>query len=607
MNSYLLNQALIYLAAALVCVPVARRLGFSSVLGYIAAGALIGPYALGWVGEQGQDIMHMAEFGVVMMLFVIGLELEPGPFWRLRRRILGLGGIQYVGTAVLLAAAGVMLGFPLVSAVAIGLAFAMSSTAMVLQTLEEKGVSNTSAGRSSFAVLLFQDIAVIPVLAMMPLLAIDGITQENHNIHPSLISNLPNVLKALVVLVAIALVVVLGRYVVVPMLHVVARTNVRELFIGAALFLVVGVAALMNAIGLSPALGAFLGGVVLANSAFRHELETDLMPFKSLLLGLFFIGVGCSIDFRLLFSEPGLILGLLASVLVVKMVVLFLGGRYFQLKNDQNLMFAFGLSQVGEFAFVLLAFAGELRLLEPFWQDRLMTVATLSMAVTPLLLLINERYIDPYYGTKEQAPQRDQDTVEHRHKVLIAGFGHFGSTIGRFLRANGVEATILDFDSERVDLLRSIGFNVYYGDATRLDLLKAAGAEHARIFVAAIDSPEINARLIETVRKHFPKLRVLARARNRYDAYDMLDHGVENVYRETLYTSVHLAVDAMKLLGSPAKATELQGEAFIRYDEEALKKLAHTRREHQDGKRVDLEHEERVMLSDLEIFMKNHL
>lgn len=606
MSDVFLSQALVYLGTALVCVPIARRLGFSSVLGYIFAGALIGPYALGWIGQRGEDIMHAAEFGVVMMLFLIGLELEPAQFWRMRRSILGLGGIQFLGTTLVLTFIGALSFRSLPESLAVGLALSMSSTAIVLQTLKEKGISQTPAGRASFAVLLFQDIAVIPVLALLPLLAVQNLSADAAA-HPSAIHHLPQWLKALVIIGAIAGVYAGGRYLVAPLLRLIARTNLRELFIAASLFLVIAVAEGMTLIGLSPALGAFLAGVVLANSEFRHELETDILPFKSLLLGLFFIGVGSSVNFDLIMRAPLLIGALLAGILLVKLGVLYLSGLIFRLKTDQNLVYTFGLGQVGEFAFVLLNFAGALQIVERSWLDNLMAVTALSMAATPLLLLVNERLITPLIGDSDTAQKEETQQIDGKHEVLIAGFGHFGSTVARFLRANGVEANILDYDSDRVDLLRKLGFNVYYGDATRADLLRTAGAEEAKMLIAAIDSPEANARLIETVRKHFPHLQVLARAKNRYDAYDMIENGVDHIYRETLYTSVQLAVDALKTLGYRAYTASRQAQKFIRYDEEALRKLAkkrHDTRRYATSVRQEIESQEQLLLSDLQTFME---
>jgi monovalent cation:H+ antiporter-2, CPA2 family len=570
-----LIQALIYLAAAVICVPIAKRLGMGSVLGYLLAGMLIGPFVLGLIGKEGQDIMHFAEFGVVMMLFLIGLELEPSKFWKMRKSILGMGSIQFVFTSLVIFAMMMILGLAWQVSLSVALAFAMSSTAIVLQTIKEKGLSLTASGQASFSVLLFQDIMVIPILAILPLIAVRGLT-ESRQINSSLIGNLPGWIQGLSFFAAVAVIFFGGRYLFVPLLRVVARTRLRELFTASSLLLVVSVALLMQVIGLSPALGTFLAGVVLAGSEYRHELESDLDPFKGLLLGLFFIGVGASINFQLIGSRPLLISELVAGVMVTKFIILFITGKIFKVASDQNLLFSFALSQVGEFAFVLLSFSNQLHIINREWMDIMMAVTAISMTITPLLLLLNERIIDPRFGIKVISgsdKEADFDIKEH-HPVIIVGFGHFGSTIGRFLRANGVEAVILDHDSDRVALLRKMGFKVHYGDATRLELLKSAGAENARILIAAIDSPEINQELIAIVQKNFPDLHIMARARSRTDAYELIDMGVSDIYRESLHTSVQLAVDVLGKLGQRSYTATRQGQKFMQYDEDALREMA---------------------------------
>lgn len=571
-----LSQALIYLAAAVVCVPVAKKLGMGSVLGYLFAGILIGPFILGFIGKEGQDIMHFAEFGVVMMLFLIGLELEPSHFWRMRKSILGLGTLQLGLTTLILFMILITTGFRWQEAMAISLALAMSSTAIALQTLKEKGLSQTVSGQASFSVLLFQDIAVIPILAILPLLAVHG-TAISESGNQTFIDQFPGWLQAISLFLAVGIIYTAGRFLIVPMLRLIAKTQLRELFTASALFLVVAIAMLMQLVGLSPALGAFLAGVVLANSEYRHELESDLQPFKGLLLGLFFIGVGVSINFELIGSQPWLIAGLVIIVMTVKAAVLFFTGRVFKLTNDQNLLYTFALSQVGEFAFVIFSFTGQLKIITPEWMSTMMAVTAITMTITPLLLLLNEKVIDPRFGVKEKPLNREADKIDVQNSVIIAGFGHFGSTIGRFLRANGVESTILDNDSNRVELLRKMGFKVYYGDATRLDLLKSAGADDAKILIAAIDSPETNMELVTTARKHFPDLRLMVRAKSRMDAYDFMDIGLHDIYRESLHTSVKMAVDVLTSLGHRRYTVTRQGQKFLQYDEEALIRMAELR------------------------------
>jgi CPA2 family monovalent cation:H+ antiporter-2 len=548
-----------------------------SVLGYLFAGMLIGPFVFGFIGKEGQDIMHFAEFGVVMMLFLIGLELEPAKFWNLRRSIVGMGSIQLVFTSIFIFLMMMASGLVWRVSLAIALAFAMSSTAIVLQTIKEKGLSLSASGQASFSVLLFQDIMVIPVLAILPLLAVKGLSESRH-IDSSLIGNMPGWMQGLSFFGAVALIFFGGRYLFVPLLRVVARTRLRELFTASSLLLVVSVALLMQIIGISPALGTFLAGVVLANSEYRHELESDLDPFKGLLLGLFFIGVGASINFDLIGSRPLLISGLVMGVMIIKFAILFATGKIFKVASDQNLLFAFALSQVGEFAFVLLSFSNQLNIIDREWMDIMMAVTAISMTITPLLLLINERVMDPHFGVRETAdPGKADDKIKGLQSVIIAGFGHFGSTIGRFLRANGVEAIILDHDSDRVALLRKMGFRVYYGDATRLDLLQSAGADNAKILIAAIDPPEINQELISVVQKNFPNLHIMARAKNRMDAYDLIDMGVNDIYRESLHTSVKLAVDVLSKLGQRSYTATRQGQKFMQYDDNAIREMAEHR------------------------------
>ncbi|MBA4153864.1 monovalent cation:proton antiporter-2 (CPA2) family protein [Flavobacterium sp.] len=596
-------QAIIYLTSAVVCVPIAKKLGLSSILGYLFAGIVIGPFVLGFIGSEGEDIMHFAEFGVVMMLFLIGLELDPYKFWKMRKFILGMGSMQLIGTGVsIFILCQLFLDWNWQTTVVIALALSLSSTAIVLQTLKEKGLSQTSMGRASFSVLLFQDIAVIPILAIIPLM-MSGQAIPDDDLKSSLIIDLPGWIQTLIVLAAIIAVYFAGKYIVVPLLHIVAKTRLQELFTASALLLVMAVSYLMQLVGLSPALGAFMAGVVLANSEFRHELEGDIAPFKGLLLGLFFIGVGASINFKLIIDDPAYILIFGAILTAIKFFVLFGIGKFYKKSNDQNLLFSFGLSQAGEFGFVILSFSTQLNILPNILANQMMAIIALSMVSTPFLLLINEKWIDPFFGVKEKV-KKPHDIIDENNEVIIAGFGHFGSTIGRLLKANGVQATILDHDSDRVDLLRKMGFKVYYGDATRLELLKAAGAENAKIFIAAIDNPEVNLSVVELLRKHFPHLNILTRARNRVDAYELIDHGVDKIYRETLYTAVHLGVDALTQLGHRKYSATRQGQRFIKYDEAAIRKLAskrHDKMAYLATVKDELEMQEQLLKNDLHI------
>ncbi|HBM16321.1 MAG TPA: potassium transporter [Lentisphaeria bacterium] len=576
MNDGFLHDALIYLIAALVFVPIAKRLGMGSVLGYLIGGIIIGPFFLGFIGAEGKDIMHIAEFGVVMMLFLIGLELEPASLWRMRRLIVGTGIVQVTATTLLCFFCLVWIGFSWQAALASGLALSMSSTAIVMQTLREKGLSKTESGESAFGVLLFQDMAVIPILAFLPFLSIHAMHQVG-SVNQSLMDKSPAWMQTLIFIGAVFVLVAAGRIIVVPFLRFVARVRLHELLTAAALFIVISAAYLMTVLGLSPALGAFLAGVVLANSEFRHELESDIEPFKGMLLGLFFIAVGASINFRLIFESPLIVFGLVFGLIILKAFVLFATGALSKLSFEQNTIFTLSLAHVGEFAFVLFSFIGQLGILTGRWTDIMMGVTAISMTVTPLLLLVNEKIILPRFGTKHAFSERKPDEIEERNSVIIAGFGHFGSTVGRFLRANGIHATILDNDSDKVDLLRRMGFKVFYGDATRLGILRSAGAENAKIFIAAVDHPQINQEMAVKAKAEFPHLKIMVRAKNRLCAYDLIDAGFESPYREALDTPVRLGVDTLVSLGFRKYTAYRAGQNFIKYDEASLSKLCEHR------------------------------
>jgi monovalent cation:proton antiporter-2 (CPA2) family protein len=568
-------QAFVYLTAAVVAVPVAKRVGLGSVLGYLLAGVVIGPFVLGLVGEEGADVMHFAEFGVVMMLFVIGLELDPALLWRMRRPILGLGGLQVLLTGALVSGIALALGIAWRPAVAVGMVVALSSTAIVLQTLAEKGLLKTSAGQSAFSVLLFQDVAVIPMLALMPLLASGHVEMGGAEQHAAeaWISTLPPWGRGLAVLGAVGFIVGAGRWLVEPAFRVLAQVRMREIFTAAALLLVIGIALLMQQVGLSAALGTFLAGVVLANSQYRHELEADVEPFKGLLLGLFFISVGASIDFGVIAGSPLLVAGITVSMIVLKFTILLALARGFGLSTDQALLFAFALPQVGEFSFVLLSFARQEGVLQAGLTDPLVAAVAMSMATTPILLAFNERILRPRFGTRV-TEQREPDPIEERGEVLIAGFGSFGSTVGRLLRAQGVGTTVLDHDSEQVDLLRRMGLKVYYGDATRMDLLETAGAADARILVLALDDPPTTLRIAREAKQRWPHLEVYARAFDWRDSAELYGVGVEHIYREALDASLRLGTDVMRSLGFRAYQAERAAQKFLRHDQESLELLA---------------------------------
>lgn len=598
-----LFQAMVYLAAAVIMVPLSKRLGLGSVLGYLLAGILIGPSLLGFVGSEGEDIMHFAEFGVVMMLFLIGLELEPEKLWRSKGSILGLGGLQVILTSMVAGAIIFIYGLDWQASVALGMIISLSSTAIVMQTLSEKGLTKTTAGQNAFSVLLFQDIAVIPMLAFFPFLSQNsGNSDTNHFSGRTLVSDLPSWGHALVLFGSVVLIVVAGRFLVRPLFRIIAATRLREIFTATALLLVVGIAVLMTQVGLSPALGTFLAGVLLANSEYRHELESDIEPFKGLLLGLFFVAVGASINFHLLLQQPGMIFGVVLLLMFIKSGILFLLGKFSKLNLNQNLLFSFSLSQVGEFAFVLLSFSMHGGIISKQISDIMMAAVAISMAFTPLIMLIHERILQPRLNAKMKEVEREPDTIEEKNPVIIAGFGHFGNIVGRFLRAHNIKITILDTNSERVELLRKMGVKVYYGDASRHDLLMAAGAAEAKLIIIALEPSEKRLEMIETIKKHFPNLRMFVRARNRYDAYDLMNAGMLHVYRETMDTSLRLGVDIMKMLGHREISAMRAARKFFKHDETNLKTLASIRdtEEYISTARTYMEELEQMLRMDME-------
>jgi monovalent cation:H+ antiporter-2, CPA2 family len=575
MKDSFLFQMMIYLLAAVIMVPIAKKIRLGSVLGYLLAGVIIGPACFKVIGHESHELMNISEFGIVMMLFVIGLELEPALLWRMRKQIAGMGGLQVGITAVVVMTILLLSGLPLRQGIAIGCIIAMSSTAIVMQTLAEKNALKTAAGESSFAVLLFQDISVIPILAIFPFLSTAPATVKQVNF----IDSLPAWAHASMVLIAVAIIIIAGRYLINPLFKIVARTGLREMFTATGLLLVVSIAVLMSFVGLSPALGAFVAGVVLANSAYKHELESAIDPFKGLLLGLFFMAVGASIDFHLLASRPLFILALVTGIMALKASVLFSIGRLFRLSNAQNTGFSIGMSQIGEFAFVLLSFATQEYILPQETAGILTACVALSMAFTPLLNAISDRHVVPRLcaGGESAQTNRDPDEIHEDNPVIIAGFGHFGNIVGRFLQANKVSATVLDNNSDNVDYLRSLGHKVYYGDATRYELLEIAGAMKAKVIVVALGDEEQRLELIDTIKKHFPHLHIMVRSSNRFDAYDLMNAGVLHIYRETLDTSLRLGVDVLRLLGHRAHESTRSSKLFFYHDERTLKHLSSIR------------------------------
>jgi monovalent cation:proton antiporter-2 (CPA2) family protein len=557
--SSLFHQALIYLLAAVISVPIAKRLGLGSVLGYLVAGAIIGPFALHMVG------------GVVMMLFLIGLELQPSKLWKMRRSLFGRGLAQVLGTTLAIAAVALAVGQPWQTALAIGMILAMSSTAIALQSLREKGLMKTPAGEASFSVLLFQDIAVIPILVVLPMLAMmpaGTVGAEGESV--SAIHWLPPWQRGLVVVAAVSAIVFGGRYLVRPVFRYIAATRLREIFTAFALLLVIGIAQMMQMVGLSAALGAFLAGVVLADSEYRPQLEADVEPFKGLLLGLFFISVGAQIDFGFVSENGGTIALLVAGLLVVKFTVLLVLGKLSRLPLSQSFLFAFVLAQGGEFAFVLLSVSLEQGVLSPAVATPTLVAVALSMAITPVMLLFNDRVVQPLFAKGKRNLRPADDFGEYHSEVLIAGFGRFGNVVGRILRASTVHTTVLDHDADWVDTLRKFGMHSYYGDATREDLLRKAGAEGARLIVVAIDEMEQSISLVETVQREFPNLEIFARAVDRIHARELMKRGVRHVFTETLGSSIDMSMEVMLALGFQPEHAERTARIFRKHEDKSI-------------------------------------
>ncbi|KZY62013.1 MULTISPECIES: monovalent cation:proton antiporter-2 (CPA2) family protein [unclassified Oleiphilus] len=551
MTAYFI-QASIYLLAAVIAVPIAKRLGLGSVLGYLIAGVVIGPIA-GLVGQETQTIQHFAEFGVVMMLFLVGLELEPKMLWNMKTKLLGLGGLQVGLSTLCIALIASLFIDQWTYALAIGLIFSLSSTAIVLQTFNEKGLNKSEGGKSAFSVLLFQDIAVIPMLALIPLLAISALSgsptvaEDAHHGY-SLVDGLSSWAYAIVVLSAIAIVVVGGHFASRPLFRFVAASGLREIFTASALLLVIGIAAIMSLVGLSPALGTFLAGVVLANSEFKHELESTVEPFKGLLLGLFFITVGAGIDFGLFSSMWLTVLAATAALMLVKFGILYVLATIFRIKNSDRWLLSLSLAQAGEFGFVLLSFSVQNSGLPDDISKLLALVIAISMFLTPLLFIAFDKIILPRFELNTNASQ-EEDAIEDSAPVVIAGIGRFGQVINRLLTSNGIPTVVLDRSVDQINLVRNIGIKSYYGDATRHDLLHTAGIEQASLFVVAIDESELAIELVNHVSHTYPHIKILARAYDRRDGYALRQAGAHHVVFESFYSALELGGQAMQEIG----------------------------------------------------------
>ncbi|MEM1066387.1 MAG: cation:proton antiporter [Pseudomonadota bacterium] len=579
-----LYQATIYLAAAVIAVPIAARLGLGSVLGYLLAGIAIGP-VLGLVGSETQDLQHFAEFGVVMMLFLIGLELEPRALWDMRDRLIGLGGLQIALTIAAVVVGTMALGQPFQTAVALGMILALSSTAIVLQTLSEKGLMQTAGGRSSFSVLLSQDIAVIPMLAILPLLAVAapatinpdgsiarGGLEDDHSHHSlSLVDGLPGWGVTAVTILAVALVIFFGVYATRPLFRYIHAARLQEMYTAFALLIVVGIAFLMLLVGLSPALGAFLAGVVLANSEFRHQLEGDLQPFKGLLLGLFFITVGAGIDFGVLFNDPLGIVGLTIALMAAKGSVLYALTFLFNLRGRDRWLFTLGLAQAGEFGFVLTSFSLQQGVVSPALGQTTLLVISLSMLLTPLFFIAYERLSRQIDEEVEHIPH---DEIDEQQPVIIAGIGRFGQVVNRLVQMAGFKTTVLDSDLATIQLMRRFGFKGFFGDPTRPELLHAAGLSTARVLVVALDDKKASVRLVHYARRERPDLHIVARAHDRVHTYELYRAGANDIVREMFDSSLRAGRYVLENMGLSEFEAAGMTQFFYKKDREALRDLA---------------------------------
>ncbi len=577
--------ASVFLLAAVIAVPIAARLGMGSVLGYLLAGVVIGP-GLGLVANT-TDLQHFAEFGVVLMLFLIGLELAPRALWDMRHRLIGLGGMQVILTMLAVMAGAIYLGFVWQTALAIGMIFSLSSTAIVLQTLSEKGLMQTSGGRSTFSVLLTQDIAVIPMLVMLPLLAVPmeptlntdgsisrGTLEQVGNGHGhgmSLIEGLPAWGVTLVTFGAVALIILGGVYGARPLFRYIHAAHLREMYTALALLIVIGIAFLMTAVGLSPALGTFLAGVVLANSEFRHELESDIEPFKGLLLGLFFITVGAGIDFGLLFSEPFGILGLALGIMFLKWVILYGLGRAFKLRGRDQWLFTLGLAQAGEFGFVLISFSLQQSILPDYLADRLLLIVALSMLITPLAFILYEILSK---RLKDGEKAIEHDAIDQQGTVIIAGIGRFGQIVNRLVQSVGAKTVVIDNNLQTIQLMRQFGYQGFFGDPLRPDLLHAAGIDTARVLMVALDDPVAAEQLVTYARRLRPDIHIVARSRDRTHTYRLYQAGANDIVRELFDSSLRAGRYVLENIGLTEFEANAAETLFYQHDRHTVRELA---------------------------------
>ncbi|GAA6182628.1 monovalent cation:proton antiporter-2 (CPA2) family protein [Shimia sp. NS0008-38b] len=581
MTSFLM-LATVFLVAGVIAVPLASRLGLGSVLGYLIAGIAISPI-LNWLSVDIIQIQHFAEFGVVMMLFLVGLELDPKMLWAMRQRLLGLGGLQVGVTMVLIAGIAIAFGQQWSVALALGMVFALSSTAIVLQTLNEKGMMKSQGGQGSFQVLLFQDIAVIPMLALLPLLALPELSEQashaadSHGAHAgeghgghdnmSLVDGRPGWQVGLITLTAIASIGVIGNFLTRPLFRFVTMANLREVFIATALALVVGIALLMTLVGLSPALGTFLAGVVLANSEYRHELESDIDPFRGLLLGLFFMTVGAAINFGLLGEHLFLVVGITLGVMLLKAAVLYGLAVVFKLEGADKWLFTLGLAQAGEFGFVLLSFTVTNNVIPQETAQIALLVVALSMLLTPALFIAYERLILPRLIDEQDI---EADDIDHRSKIIVVGYGRFGGVVARMLRQIGEQPVLVDYSAKQMEALRKFDVKVFFGDGTRADLLHAAGIDDAKMLIIAIDGKDQVTHLTEHVARHHPHVHIVARAYDRSHVYDLYQAGAQDIIRETFDSAVRAGRSAYEALGIHPYQAERLAQRFKKIDRDLL-------------------------------------
>jgi CPA2 family monovalent cation:H+ antiporter-2 len=569
--------ATVLLVSGVIAVPLATKLGLGSVLGYLIAGILISPL-LAMLHVDVVSLQHFAEFGVVMMLFLVGLELEPKKLWTMRDKLLGLGGLQVVGTALIVMIIAMAFGQRWSVALAIGLVFALSSTAIVLQTLNEKRLLNSDGGQSSFSVLLFQDIAVIPMLAFIPLLALPELAGEAgtasigdkgaHGI--SLVEGLDGWQVAIITVISVAFVLFVGTHLTRPLFRFIALAGLREMFTAAALMMVIGIALLMSLVGLSPALGTFLAGVVLANSEYRHELEADINPFKGLLLGLFFITVGASINFDLLFSNLGAVLALTIGLMLVKALVLLVLAVVFKLQGFDRWLIAVGLAQAGEFGFVLLSFTVANHVIPAALASKLMLVVALSMLLTPICFILLEKV----FAARLSTEAKEADEIDESNDIIIVGNGRVGGLVRRIMYAAGYDTTVIDYSASQLEMLRRFGVKAYFGDGRSPELLHAAGIDKAKVLIVAIDDKNSITELVRHVCRHHPQVHVVARAIDRWHVYDLWAAGCRDIIRETYDSSLRMGRSVFEALGYTLDDAQVMIDEFNERDREAMIEMA---------------------------------